>query len=118
MADIKMDIHLKLNKNNPSHVRLAEMLATIPIKSKTAFMVLAFEAYMEANPLGVNMGELKEFQKRSYHSYMPNSPVKENNKNASSAPAVIPAGEVQEVPENGTVTNAIDKALSVFGVEI
>lgn len=54
------------------------MLAAVGPKFKTAFITLAIEAYMDANPLGINMNSIQEVQKSKGRAPAPKVSISEN----------------------------------------
>ena len=54
MVKEKLEYHLKLNGRNPTHVKAAQVLASVEKRYKSSFIALAIEYYMHQHPYGVN----------------------------------------------------------------
>lgn len=117
--DIQTNYHIRFNAKNRMHMAAASLLGAVRAKYRIAFIAAAIEAYRKAHPDGVDYAELEEIQKRTWRSFMPKVPVLENlRRGREKQPAQPePPQGVHSAGEDARATEAIDKAMSHYGIE-
>ncbi len=117
--DVQTNYHIRFNAKNDMHMAAASLLASVRGKYRIAFIAAAIEAYRKAHPHGVDYAELEEIQKRTWRSFMPKVPILENLRRRREEKPATPAPS-QDIPakgEDARATEAIEKALSHYGIE-
>jgi len=117
--EVQTNYHIRFNPKNDSHLAAAAFFASVRGKYKIAFIVAAIEAYRKAHPYGVDYVELEAIQKRTWRSFMPKVPILDNLKRRKEAEPVraAPAPEIPVTKEDAGTGEAIDKAISYYGIE-
>ena len=117
--DVQTNYHIRFNAKNDLHMAAAAFIASVKPKYRIAFVAAAIGAYRKAHPHGVDYAELEAIQKRTWRSFMPKVPILENlRRRREEKPAKPePSQDVPATGEDARTTEAIDKALSHYGIE-
>lgn len=75
---IPLGCNLRFNSGNERHLKAAQILSMVGMRYKTAFVTLAIEAYLDANPMGIDMNALLDVQKNTVRSGVPKVSIQEN----------------------------------------
>ena len=68
MSKIPLSCNLRFNVKNERHMKAAELLSMVGSRYKTAFVALAVEAYINTHPSGIDINELREVQRDTWHN--------------------------------------------------
>ena len=124
-------MHLNFNPKNRRYKNAHDMIDTVRVKYKTAFITACVELYQQHHPYGVDYKELDAIVKETWAGvFLPRFPIKENLQNRGTPalppthsahtetpqgyrPAAPPPSPVER-PGDDAVGNAMDQTLGFY----